>query len=151
MENGALQAGMDTRGKGLPGERLCKICLMDAISEKTRKRFCLIKDAVDFSHGTKDAVSGSADGGTGVLVKEGDSCRGRVNILKTFPIGSIAQNGETYGSEALRMAVYHGDLEMVKYLYEKGADLTANGQEALRASVYFGDEEMAGYLRGNTK
>ena len=56
-------------------------------------------------------------------------------------------NVHAWNNYALRWSAYHGHLEIVKYLIEKGVDIHADNNETLRLSVLHGQLEIVNYLR----
>ena len=60
----------------------------------------------------------------------------------------LGVNIHVNNEDSLKLASYHGHLEVVKYLVENGANMHINDDEPLRWAIANGHSDVVKYLSG---
>lgn len=179
MKNGEFEAGTVIKGKDLKGYILCKI-LSDSLvmrgfqyrmgmnedvnqlavneSHGTGLHFCLAKDICNYIYyGNKLAII-SIPEEEDVYVETDQFRTHRLEIRNLMPLNEEAawmylyENGADITAQsnyAVRTAALDGHFEIVKYLNEHGADITARDNWALISAAEKGHLEIVKYLHEN--
>ena len=179
MKNGKFDVGSIIKGKDLKGEILCKVISEDMVmrgfqykmgmnedvkplaisgSCEAGLHFCLIKDVYRYlSYGSKLALVSIPDD-EDVYVDIGKFRTHKLGIKKIMQFSEaetwmyLYENGADITADdnyAVRWAAENGHLEVVKYLHENGADITAEDNEAVRCAAIYGHLEVVKYLHEN--
>ena len=179
MKNGKFDVGTIIKGKDLKSSILCKILPEDMVVREsyvhtdqyklgmntdlffvkenceTGMYFDLIEDICGhLDQGTKLAVIEIPDD-EDVYVDHGKFCTHRFQITEIMSYSETAtwqylyENGADITAQddyAVRWAAKNGHLEIVRYLFEKGADITAKNNYAVRLAACNGHLEVVRYL-----
>lgn len=179
MKNGKFDVGTIIKGKDLKGEILCKVISEDMAmhgfqykmgmntdvkplattgSCKAGLHFCLVEDVYRYlNYGSKLALVSIPDD-EDVYVDDNKFRTHKLEIKKIMKFSEaetwmyLYENGADITADdnyAIRIAAYDGYLEVVKYLHQNGADITAVNNYAIRLAAKNGHLDVVKYLHQN--